>query len=278
MAIKLYNPITPGLRKTSKLVGKSENKSNPKKSLVFIKKKNSGRNNTGRITVRHQGAGVKQYYRVVDFKCTDFLDQDATVEKFEYDPNRNCEIMLVKFDNGVYKYFLGIDGIKVGDKLKTSKDKIFVKEGNRMPLEFIPSGTMVSLVELVPGSGGKIARSAGNSVTLMGFDGEFAQLKMPSTEIRLVSKKCLATIGTICNSDFKNIRWGKAGRMRYRGIRPTVRGKAMNTREHPHGGGRGVNPIGLKAPKTLWGKKALGVKTRNKKKSTNKFIISRRNK
>mgnify|MGYP001181028730 FL=1 len=278
MAIKLYNPITPGLRKTSKLVGKGDNKNDPNKKLISIKKKHSGRNNTGKITVRHQGAGVKQYYRIIDFKGTDYLDKDATVLKFEHDPNRNCEIMLVKFDNGVYKYFLGIEGVNVGDKIRTSNNKIFVKEGNRMPLEFIPSGTLVSCVELFPGSGAKIARSAGSYVTLMGFDGEFAQLKMPSTEIRLVSKKCLATIGVICNSDFENIRWGKAGRMRYRGIRPTVRGKAMNTREHPHGGGRGVNPIGLKAPKTLWGKKALGVKTRDKKKSTNKFIISRRNK
>ena len=278
MSIKIYNPITPGLRKTSKLVGKGGNKNNPKKDLIFIKKKHSGRNNTGRITVRHQGSGVKQYYRVVDFKCTDFLNQEGIVEKFEHDPNRNCEIMLIKFNNGSYRYYLGIDGLNVGDKVLTSKEKIFAKEGNRMPLEFIPSGTFVSCVELVPGDGGKIARSAGNYVTLMGLDGEFAQLKMPSTEIRVVPKTCLATIGSICNSEFKNIRWGKAGRMRYRGIRPTVRGKAMNTREHPHGGGRGVNPIGLKAPKTLWGKKAFGVRTRNKKRFTSKYIISRRNK
>ena len=278
MSIKLYNPITPGLRKTSILVGKSENTSAPRKELIFTKKKHSGRNNTGRITVRHQGTGVKQYYRIVDFKGTDFLDKEATVVKFEYDPNRNCEIVLVKFDNGIFRYYLGVDGINVGDKIITSKEKIFSKEGNRMPLEFIPAGTQISSVELVPGNGAQIARSAGAYVILMGLDGEFAQLKMPSSEIRIVSKKCLATVGVICNSEFKNVRWGKAGRMRYRGIRPTVRGKAMNTREHPHGGGRGVNPIGLKAPKTLWGKKALGVKTRNRKKATNKFIISRRSK
>lgn len=276
MPIKHYNPITPGLRKTSVLIGKGKNINAPAKKLVRINKKLSGRNNTGRITVRHQGGGVKQYYRIVDFKCDEFLNQEAKIINFEYDPNRNCEIMLVLFGNGVYKYFLAVDGVNVGDKIITSREKIFVKEGNRMPLEFVPSGTMVSNVELLPGKGGKIARSAGGYVTVMGFDGEYAQLKMPSTEIRIVPKTCLATIGQIGNSEFKNVRWGRAGRMRYRGIRPTVRGKAMNTREHPHGGGRGVVGIGLKAPKTLWGKKALGVRTRDKKKYTSKFIISRR--
>lgn len=276
MSIKVFNPITPGLRKRSTMVRQSGNINEPKKNLIEALKKNSGRNNSGKITVRHQGSGVKQYYRKVDFYQTEFLDKEAKVMKFEYDPNRNCEIMLVLFENGVYKYYLGVDGVKIGDKITTSNSKLFIKEGNRMPLEYIPSGTFVSNIELFPQSGGKISRSAGNYAVLMGLDGEFAQLKMPSSEIRLVNKKCLATVGSITNSEFKNIRWGKAGRMRYRGIRPSVRGKAMNAKNHPHGGGRGVVGIGLKAPKNIYGKKALGVKTRNPKKFTSKLILSRR--
>ncbi len=276
MPIKVFNPITPGLRKRSTLIRQSGNVNEPKRSLIEHKKVHAGTNNSGKITVRHKGAGVKQYYRKVDFYQTEFLDKEAKVVKFEYDPNRNCEIMLVLFDNGVYKYYLAIDGVKIGDKISTSNSKIFAKEGNRMPLEYIPSGTFVSNIELYPLSGGKIGRSAGNYAVLMGFDGEYAQLKMPSTEVRLVNKKCLATIGQIANSEFKNIRWGKAGRMRYRGIRPTTRGKAMNAKNHPHGGGRGVVGIGLKSPKNVYGNKAFGVKTRNPKKFSSRLILSRR--
>ncbi len=276
MPIKVFNPITPGLRKRSTLIRQSGNVNKPKRSLIEHKKVHAGTNNSGKITVRHKGAGVKQYYRKVDFYQTEFLDKEAKVVKFEYDPNRNCEIMLVLFENGVYKYYLAVDGVKTGDKIITSNSKIFAKEGNRMPLEYIPSGTFVSNIELYPLSGGKIGRSAGNYAVLMGFDGEYAQLKMPSTEVRLVNKKCLATIGQIANSEFKNIRWGKAGRMRYRGIRPTTRGKAMNAKNHPHGGGRGVVGIGLKSPKNVYGNKAFGVKTRNPKKFSSRLILSRR--
>lgn len=274
MAIKVYNPTTPARRKTSVIKNNVSTK-RPEKKLISIKKKRSGRNNQGRITVRHRGGEQKRYYRDIDFKRNDFLDINAKVISFEYDPNRNCKIMLVLFENGVYKYFLAPDGLKVGDKVFTSIDSPKIKAGNRMPLSKIPSGTLIYNVEIVPGRGGRIARSAGNYVTIMGTFGKYAQLKMPSTEIRLVSADCLATVGQISNSEYKNVRIGKAGRKRNMGFRPTVRGKAMNASDHPHGSKHNSASMGGHNM-TKWGKKARGVKTRNSNKFTNKFIISRR--
>jgi len=274
MAIKVYNPTTPARRKTSVLKNDVSTK-RPKRNLISIKKKSSGRNNQGRITVRHRGGEEKRYYRDIDFTRNDFLDVEAKIIRFEYDPNRNCKIMLVLFENGIYKYFLAGDGLKIGDKVFTSITDPKIKVGNRMPLSHVPSGTLVYNVEIVPGRGGRIARSAGNYVTVMGTFGKYAQLKMPSSEIRLVSASCLATIGQVSNSEYKNIRIGKAGRMRHMGFRPTVRGKAMNACDHPHGSKHNSAGLGV-ASKTKWGKKAMGVKTRRPNKFTNKFIISRR--
>ncbi|NCD01194.1 50S ribosomal protein L2 [bacterium] len=274
MAIKVYNPTTPARRKTSVIKNDVSTK-RPKRNLITIKKKNSGRNNQGKITVRHRGGEEKRYYRDIDFKRNDFLDLEAKIVRFEYDPNRNCKIMLVLFENGIYKYFLAGDGLKIGDKVSTSIDNPKIKIGNRVPLSHIPSGTLVYNVEIVPGRGGRIARSAGNYVTVMGTFGKYAQLKMPSSEIRLVSAECFATIGQVSNSEYKNVRIGKAGRMRHMGFRPTVRGKAMNACDHPHGSKHNSAGLGV-ANKTKWGKKAMGVKTRKPNKFTNKFIISRR--
>ncbi|MDD4289771.1 MAG: 50S ribosomal protein L2 [Patescibacteria group bacterium] len=278
MAIKLYKPTTPARRKTSVI-------SNPliskkiklPKNLIIIRKKNSGRNNQGKITVRHKGGGAKRYIRLVDFKM-DKYDIPAKVERIEYDPNRNANIALVCYRDGERRYILAGDGMKPGDHIISSKTKLILSEGNRFPLSIIPTGISVYNVELKPGCGAKLARSAGNKLTFIGIDGEKAQLKLPSGEVRIVSKDCCATIGTVSNAEFRNIRWGKAGRMRHRGIKPTVRGKVMNPCDHPHGGGEGKHPIGMKHPKTLWGKPALGVKTRNNNKYSNKFIISRRKK
>lgn len=274
MAIKVYNPTTPSRRKASVLKNDVSTK-RPERKLISIKKKSAGRNNQGRITVRHRGGEEKRYYRDIDFKRNDILDVYAKVVRFEYDPNRNCKIMLVVFDNGIYKYFLAPDGLEIGDKVCTSIIDPKIKVGNRMPLSKIPSGTLVYNVEIVPSRGGRIARSAGNSVTIMGTFGKYAQLKMPSSEIRLVSADCLATIGQVSNSEYKNIRIGKAGRMRHMGFRPTVRGKAMNACDHPHGSKHNSASMGGHNM-TPWGKKARGVKTRRPNRFTNKFIISRR--
>ena len=274
MAIKVYNPTTPSRRKASVLKN-DVSTLKPKKKLISIKKKNSGRNNQGKITVRHRGGEEKRFYREIDFKRNDFLDLGAKIVRFEYDPNRNCKIMLVLFDNGIYKYFLAGEGLKIGDRVFTSITDPKIKVGNRMPRSNIPSGALVHNVEIVPGRGGRIARSAGNNVTVMGTFGKYAQLKMPSSEIRLVSSDCLATIGQVSNSEFKNLRIGKAGRRRHMGFRPSVRGKAMNASDHPHGSKHNSSGIG-KDPKTKWGKKAMGVNTRKPNKFTNKFIINRR--
>jgi len=238
--------------------------------------KKAGRNNQGKITIRHRGGGVKRHYRVVDFKQQKF-DIPGKVISIEYDPNRNARIMLVSYRDGEKCYALAYDGVKVGAQILSSQEKIAPKTGSRMPLAFIPVGMAVHNVELTKGRGGAMVRSAGSSAQLMGIEGKFAQLKLPSGEIRLVHKVCLATIGVVSNPEHKNIRWGKAGRMRHKGIRPTVRGKAMNPVDHPHGGGEGSNPIGLKGPKTPWGKYALGVRTRKNKKYSHHYIIQRRN-
>ncbi len=276
MPIKLYKPTTSARRHTSVSVSFVAPKKNKLvKKLSVIKKKHGGRNNQGKITVRHQGGGAKRYIRIVDFKM-DKYDIPAKVEQIEYDPNRNAYIALICYRDGERRYILACENLKKDQVVVSSETKLTLSDGNRFPLHLIPAGTPICNLELQPKKGGKLVRSAGNSATLMGIDGNNAQIKLPSGEMRLVSKDCFATIGAVSNSEFRNIRWGKAGRTRHRGIRPTVRGKVMNPCDHPHGGGEGKHPIGLKYPKTPWGKHAIGVKTRKKKKYSNNRIIKRR--
>lgn len=276
MAIKIYKPTTPGRRKASVQDFSDITKTEPEKSLIKIMQPKSGRNNSGKITVRHQGGGVKKYYRMVDFNQIKF-DVPGTVEAIEYDPNRGARIMLVSYEDGTKSYILAPLGLKVGDKVISSKSKIEAKAGNRMPLEFIPVGLFIYNIELTSGRGGQIVRGAGNSAQLQVIEGNYAQVKLPSGEMRLIKKNCLASIGTLSNPDFHLVRLGKAGRKRKLGWRPHVEGKNMNPVDHRHGGGEGHNPIGLRGgPRTPWGKKALGVKTRKSDKWSNKFIIQRR--
>ncbi|MBT4124259.1 MAG: 50S ribosomal protein L2 [Candidatus Pacebacteria bacterium] len=275
MPIKVYKPTTPARRKTSVLINKDLSKNRPQKALTKTRKQKAGRNNQGRISVRHKGGGAKRQIRIIDFRRIKF-DMVAKVEAVEYDPNRNANIALVVYIDGARNYILAPDGMKVGDKVISSEKKIDIKLGNRLILRNIPTGTTVYNVEMTPGKGGQMARSAGNGLTLMAvYDGK-AQLKMPSNEIRVVSEKCMASVGVPSNPEYRNIRWGKAGRKRHMGVRPTVRGKVMNPCDHPHGGGEGSNPIGMKHPKTYKGKPAYGVKTRKKNKSTDKMIVRRR--
>ncbi len=275
MAIKRYKPTTAGRRNSSVDAFDDITVTEPFKPLIKIKKQKAGRNFSGKITCRHKGGGVKRFLRLVDFKREKF-DIPAKVETIEYDPNRNARIALVCYADGERRYILAPVGLKVGDTVISSKNKITVGVGNRFPLYLIPEGMSVYNIELVPGKGGELVRSAGTLAQIMAVEGDYAQVKLPSGEIRLINKKCMATIGQVSNPDYRLIRWGKAGRKRLLGIRPTVRGKAMNPCDHPHGGGEGRCPIGLKSPKTPWGKKALGVKTRNPKKPSSKLIIQRR--
>lgn len=275
MPIKLYQPTTSARRHASTLVRVGIKKNRPHKSLVVSGRKTTGRNNQGKITVRHRGGGSKKKIRIIDFR-RDKLDIPAKVSFLEYDPNRNANIALLSYADGEKRYIIAPESLKAGQTVMSSHELIDLNPGNALPLKHIPAGMFIYNVELAPGKGGQLARSAGNSIYLMGFDGGFAQLKMPSSEVRLVDENCLATIGAASNADYQNIRWGKAGRMRHRGIRPTVRGKAMNPVDHPHGGGEGKNPIGLKAPKTPWGKLALGVKTRRRGRKSNRFVLQRR--
>ena len=278
MAVKRYKPTTPGRRLSSVQDFSDITKKKPTKSLVKGKKRTSGRGNTGRITVRHRGGGVKRLYRMVDFARKNY-DVEAEIQSVEYDPNRGCRIVLIEYTDGSKSYILAAEGMKVGDKVISTKNKVDAKTGVRMPLEHIPAGLSIYNIELVPGKGGQMVRGAGDGAQLQTLEGKYAQLKLPSGEIRLVKKECMATVGRVGNSDYSLVRWGKAGRMRHRGFRPTVKGKNMNPCDHPHGGGEGHSPIGMKAgPKTKWGKKALGVKTRKKGKASNKFIIKRRKK
>ena len=277
MAIKAYKPTTPSRRHTSVLISVANRKSNPVKSIRVILKKNGGRNNQGKITVRHKGGGAKRFIRLVDFKRAK-LDILAKVETIEYDPNRNANIVLVCYADGERRYILAADSMKVGDRIICSKTKYVRGIGNRFPLELIPTGIAVYNIELETGQGGKIVRGAGASAILMSIEGKYAQLKLPSGEIRKVAKECMATVGQVSNPEYRNVRWGKAGRMRHLGIKPTVRGKAMNPVDHPHGGGEARNSIGLKHPKTPWGKPALGVKTRKANKKSAKLIVQRRKK
>ncbi|OGH71284.1 MAG: 50S ribosomal protein L2 [Candidatus Magasanikbacteria bacterium RIFCSPLOWO2_01_FULL_43_20b] len=276
MPIKIYKPTTAARRKSSVQDFSDITKVEPEKSLVVNLQRKSGRNNTGKITVRHQGGGVKRLYRLVDFKQHSF-DLPAEVKAIEYDPNRGARIMLVEYADKEKSYLLAPQGIKIGETIMSSRKKIEAKVGNRMPLEEIPVGLFVYNVELTPGKGGQIVRGAGNGAQFQVIEGEYAQLKLPSGEVRMVQKNCLATIGQVSNPDYNLIRWGKAGRIRKRGIRPTVKGKNMNPVDHPHGGGEGHSPIGLKGgPKTMWGKKARGVKTRKPQKWSDKFVLKKR--
>lgn len=278
MGIKLYKPTTPGRRGASVQDFSDVTKTKPEKSLIVILQPKSGRNNSGRITVRHQGGGVKKMYRMIDFKQQRF-DDFVTVKAIEYDPNRGARIMLVEYGNGDKAYWLAPQGVVVGMKLVSSQQKVDAGVGNRMPLEYIPVGLFVYNVELTPGKGGQIVRGAGNGAQLMVLEGDYAQLKLPSGEMRLIQKNCLASIGMVSNPDFRLVRLGKAGRMRKLGWRPHVEGKNMNPVDHPHGGGEGHSPIGFKGgPRTPWGKKALGVKTRTRGKWSDKFIVQRRKK
>lgn len=275
MPIKVHKPTTPGRRKSSVNAFSELTKTRPEKRLTSSRRKKGGRNNQGRITVRHRGGGAKKRYRAVDFKRLDF-DVIATVKGVEYDPNRSAWIALIAYENGKKSYILAPQQLKPGDKVISSKSRIDINPGNRMPLEKMPIGTFIYNIELSSGQGAKIVRSAGTGAQLMAVEGKYATIKLPSKEIRKVPKECMATVGSASNPDHRLIRWGKAGRKRHKGIKPTVRGKAMNPVDHPHGGGEGSNPIGLKHPKTPWGKPALGVKTRKAKKASNKLIISRR--
>jgi len=274
MGIKKVKANTPGRREATFDDFADLTKFVPEKKLVVIKKKTSGRNFQGKITVRHRGGGAKRYLRIIDFK-RDKFDIPATVAAIEYDPNRGARLALLNYADGEKRYIIAPTNLMVGEKVLSSKSLIEIKTGNSLPLQFIPAGMPVYGVELEPGGGAKIARGAGNEVYVMGVEGRFVQLKMPSGEIRQVRKECLCTVGRVSNPDHRHISLGKAGRSRHMGIRPTVRGTAMNPVDHPHGGGEGNQSIGLKHPKTPWGKPAMGLKTRRKKQS-DKLIIKRR--
>jgi len=277
MAVKHYKPTTPGRRGAGVVDTSHLDKRRPKKSLTNIIKKSGGRNNQGKITVRHRGGGAKRFYRIIDFKRNKF-DVEGKVVSFEYDPNRSAHIALIKYPDGELRYILAPQGLTKENTVISSNVKALdIQPGNAMRLKDIPPGVFIHNVELTPGKGGEVARSAGMAILLQGLEEGMAQLKLPSGEIRLVKETCLASVGYISNSDHRNVRLGKAGRMRHKGIRPTVTGKSMNPVDHPHGGGEGHQPIGLKHPKTPWGKPALGVKTRRKKQS-DKLILKRRKK
>ena len=276
MAIKSYKPITNGLRGMTTLINDEITKTTPEKSLVVTLKKNGGRNNQGRITVRHRGGGEKRKYRIIDFK----RNKDGvvgTVVGIEYDPNRSSNIALINYADGEKRYIIAPKNLKVGAKVE-SGEKTDIKVGNCLALGNIPEGTMVHNVELKAGKGAQMARSAGSSVQILGLEGKYALLRLASGEVRKVLSTCRATIGEVGNEDHELVNLGKAGRKRHMGIRPTVRGSVMNPNDHPHGGGEGRAPIGRKGPVTPWGKPALGYKTRDKKKASDKLIVRRRKK
>ncbi|MBU1164681.1 50S ribosomal protein L2 [Patescibacteria group bacterium] len=277
MPVKKYKPTTPGRRKASVQDTRKLTKNKAEKRLRITKKRSGGRGMRGKLTVRHIGGGAKRFIRIVDF-TRDKFDISAKVASIEYDPNRNAHIALLFYKDGEKRYIIAPDKLEVGDELVSSKKRTEIKPGNRMPLSQIPMGLLVYNVELMPEKGGKIVRSAGAWAKLQAIEDGMAQLRLPSTEVRKVPEKCMASIGQVSNPDAMHVRLGKAGRTRHLGIRPTVRGKAMNPVDHPHGGGEGSNPIGLKNPKTPWGKPALGVKTRKKGKYSDKLIVRRRKK
>lgn len=277
MALKKFKPTTPGRRTMTVASFDEVTKSKPEKSLTVKIKKNSGRNNSGRITCRHRGGGAKKIYRIIDFKRRDKHGIEGKITAVEYDPNRTAYIMLVQYIDGEKRYHLAPEGIQVGDKIVTA-EKAKIKAGNRMLVTSIPVGYEVYNVEMHVGKGGQLGRSAGSSIKLVSLEGDMAQIQMPSGEIRLISKQCYATIGTVSNSEHSNMKIGKAGRMRHMGRRPQVRGKAMNPVDHPHGGGEGGAPIGMKHPKTPWGMPALGYKTRRRHYTDKHIVKDRRRK
>ncbi len=276
MAIKVYKAITNGQRQKSTLKNEEITKTTPEKSLVVTKKKTNGRNNQGKITVRHRGGGVKRKYRLIDFKRTkDGIT--AMVNAIEYDPNRSANIALITYKDGTKSYILAPKGLKVGDVVE-SGSKVDVKTGNTMEIMNIPVGTVIHNIELRPGKGGQLARSAGNSAQILGREGKYVLIRLASGEQRKILGTCRATIGVVGNEDFGLVKIGKAGRTRYKGFRPTVRGSVMNPNDHPHGGGEGRAPVGRSGPMTPWGKPALGYKTRKNKKESDKYIVTRRKK
>ena len=275
MAMKTYKPTSPARRQMTNVDYSCLSKDAPERSLLKTLKKNAGRNSYGRITVRHQGGGNKVKYRVIDFKRNK-MDVPATVASIQYDPNRSAFIALLQYEDGEKAYIICPEGLKVGDTVVSSASAD-IKPGNALPLENIPVGTVIHCVELYPGKGAQLVRSAGNSAQLMAKENGYAQVRLPSGEVRLVRLNCKAVIGVVSNGEHSNVSIGKAGRKRHMGIRPTVRGSVMNPCDHPHGGGEGKSPIGRSGPVTPWGKPALGLKTRSKKNKTDKFIVKRRN-
>ena len=274
MAIRNYKPTTPGRRKMSTLINEDITKSTPEKSLTVTLKKNSGRNNQGKITTHHQGGRVKRKYRVIDFKRNK-LNIPGVVASIEYDPNRTANIALINYIDGEKRYILAPKGLTVGAKIEAGEN-VDIVVGNSLPLMNIPVGTMVHNIELRPGKGGELARSAGTSAQILGREDKYVMIRLSSGEQRKVLGTCVATIGEVGNEDASLVKVGKAGRNRLKGIRPTVRGSVMNPNDHPHGGGEGRAPVGRKAPVTPWGKPALGYKTR-KKKQSDSLIVRRRN-
>ena len=275
MAIKKYNPTTNGRRNMSTLANEEITTSTPEKSLLAPLTKKGGRNNTGRITVRHQGGGAKRKYRIIDFK----RNKDGivgTIATIEYDPNRSANICLVNYLDGEKRYILAPKGLKVGDKI-VSGENADIRIGNALPLDKIPVGTIIHNIEMYAGHGGQLVRSAGASAQILGREGKYVIIRLTSGEVRKLLGNCRATIGEIGNADHMNVNIGKAGRKRHMGINPTVRGSVMNPNDHPHGGGEGRTPVGRKAPLTPWGKIALGLKTRKTKKKSNDLIVRRRN-
>ena len=274
MATKKFNPVTPSLRNMTVSDFAEITKKTPEKSLLTVKKEKAGRNSYGRITVRHQGGGNRQKYRIIDFKRQK-EDMPATVVGIEYDPNRSANIALIKYEDGTLSYILAPIGLKDGDTVMSGANAD-IKPGNCLKLENIPVGTMVHNIEINPGQGGKLVRAAGQEAQLMAKEGKFANLRLPSGEMRLIMLNCRATIGTVGNAEYENIKLGKAGKTRHLGKRPEVRGSAMNPVDHPHGGGEGKAPVGHAGPMTPWGKPALGYKTRKKNKKSDKLISKRR--
>ena len=275
MAIKNYKPTTPGRRGMSTLSNEEITTNKPEKSLLLVKTKKAGRNNQGRITVRHQGGGEKRKYRKIDFK-RDKFDIEGTVATIEYDPNRSANIALINYADGEKRYIIAPKGLKVGMKV-VSGENADIKVGNALPLMSIPEGTLVHNIELKPGKGAELARSAGASAQILGKEGKYVLVRLSSGEVRKVLGTCMATVGEVGNEDYSLVKIGKAGRKRHMGIRPTVRGSVMNPNDHPHGGGEGRAPVGRSGPMTPWGKPALGYKTR-KKKASDKLIVHSRKK
>ncbi len=275
MAIKSYKPTTPGRRGMTTVDYSSLSKVAPEKSLLQPVKKNSGRNSYGRITVRHRGGGARRKYRIIDFK-RDKKDMNAEVMTLEYDPNRSAFIALLKYEDGEKRYILAPNGLAVGDVV-CAGDNADIKPGNALEMKNIPVGTFIHNIELYPSKGGQLVRSAGNMAQLMGKENGYALVRLPSGEMRNIPLNCMATIGQVSNIDHSNVNYGKAGRKRHMGWRPTVRGSVMNPNDHPHGGGEGKSPIGRPGPVSPWGKPTLGYKTRAKHNRSDKFIVKRRN-